>query len=200
MDLNRLKELAGIQVLKENVIHLNKNDVPDFLRMDYTGSKFKLESTTNVTIPITAGMWDSGSRDVYFAVELDKKLIKEIKVDKNTIVNLSMNHAIIRRSIFQGKDIGIVIYIHPDNVSKLLPNTNNNVELSDNDKKILSIHKGIKSNYRLDIANRHGISAQEYENSKQKLISLKLLNNNGAITTYGKNMVETFPSNIKKIY
>ena len=45
-------------------IHLEPSQVPAALRGAYDGRKFKAVVCESVEIPVTAGLWDGGSRDL----------------------------------------------------------------------------------------------------------------------------------------
>lgn len=180
--------------------YLNKDEIPAFLRRGYSGNKFRAESVTSLTIHADAGLWSGGSRDSYSAIELATG--NEIPLPHQSSapwdaarverkIDLRPGYAIIRASMFQGKDMGLIYYVHPDDIAKLLPK-DSGAELSQNEKKVLYIIKSRKSAYRADEYRRALIGSFELDAIKSRLISLDLLNKAGAITVKGRNAVEGF--------
>jgi hypothetical protein len=107
----------------------------------------------------------------------------------NRNVELRPGFAIVRSSVFCGKNLGLTYYVHPDDIVKLVPD-NSTVQLSDTEKCVLRIIQGYMSFARNDEYRRAGIEAGEVEAIKARLIGLGLLNKAGAITTKGKNACE----------
>jgi hypothetical protein len=110
-------------------------------------------------------------------------------------VALEAGRAIVCHKVFCGKDMGLTIYVHPSNLAKLLPKP---VELTGHEQTVLSYTASLKSsyggisNYRFHEAHqRTGIILAEWDAAKQSLISKRLLNKRGAITTQGRNALQT---------
>jgi hypothetical protein len=109
------------------------------------------------------------------------------------LFELPLGIIIVKHSIFMGKDSGITIFANESDLANMLPPK---VELSKDEKTVLkytasykSSYAGIK-NYRWHEANRDlGISLEEWEEAKEKLIEKKMLNKRGAITVSGRNAV-----------
>lgn len=180
--------------------YLNKNEIPDFMRRGYSGNSFRARPVLTVTIPSDAGLWSEGSRDSYSAIELTTG--KEIPLPNQSsapwdskrverTIELRPGYAIIRASIFCGKDMGLIYYVHPDDIAKLLPK-DSGAELSQIEKTVLYIIKSRKSVYRADEYRRAGINIGEIDAIKSRLIALDMLNKSGAITNKGRNAVEGF--------
>jgi hypothetical protein len=180
--------------------YLEKSQVPAFLRNGYSGSKFRAEAREIITIHSDAGLWSGGTRDHYSAVSLiDGKSLSLPgqssapwdKDRKETEIELRPGFAIIRHSMFCGKDMGLTFYVHPVDIAQLLM-CDDAEPLAEVEKTVLYIIKGTKSGYRADAYRRANISEGEAEAIKARLIKLELLNKSGAITIKGKNAVQGF--------
>ena len=180
------------------VYHLNRKDVPAYLLGHYEGNKLKAEPCTSVTIQSDAGIWSGGSRERYIAVELASgKMIAlpdqdSAPWDSNRTtreIPLKPGFAILRTSVFCGKNMGLTYFVHPDDIVKLVPD-NSSVALCDIEKRVLRIISGYKAFARNDEFRRAGIELGEADAIKARLISLGLLNKAGAITVKGKNACE----------
>lgn len=71
---------------------------------------------------------------------------------------LENNVAIVEHSIFQGKDIGLTIHVHPSNVTKLMPQESG---ISESDARILAIFSGLKSFARPEYLERANVKTEE---------------------------------------
>lgn len=76
------------------------------------------------------------------------------------------------------------VFLHPDNITKMLPPA---VALTPDEELVLVITGSLKSFARPDEARRCGIEAAQWEASKASLIAKGLLLKSGAITTEGRN-------------
>ena len=189
-------------------IHLEGRDILPALRGNYQGNKFRLEVCETVTIPADAGLWSGGSRDHWYAVEFstgremafpgqqfspwnDERKSRQVKLEPGFVV--------ICHTMFQGKDLGLHIYLHPDNASKLLPAAP--AALSELEQRVLNATARLKSSYggkdryQMDTdydrsMGRAVPSRQEWEATKSVLISMGLLDKRGAITVKGRNAVK----------
>lgn len=205
-----------------NTHHLTKDQVPANLKGGYSGNKFKVEICESITIPSTAGLWDGGSQDHYTFRDINtgdvlmpvlEKLQQSSpwnEARRDHSVTMEPGFVVIRRTIFQGKDLGLTIYCHPGAVDRLkLPAPS---ELSEHERIILIATRSYKSSYmgrdRYDMAtdemnSRNGFNAandtplkyenvptrEEWETAKASLIERKLLNRAGAITVAGRNAI-----------
>ena len=180
------------------VYHLAKNEVPEFLRGAYTGSKFRAEPVTSVTIRSDAGLWQGGSRDFYYAIDLQtgRKVALpgqdgapwDASRETRTI-DLRPGYVIVESSTFCGKHMGLVFFVHPDDIARLVPN-NSGAELSETEKRVLRIISGYKSFARNDEFRRAGIELGEADAIKARLVTLGLLTKANAITVKGLNACE----------
>jgi hypothetical protein len=177
-------------------MYLEKNQVPAHLRRHYTGNKFHAHAANSVTIPSDAGLWSGGSRTFYSAVELSSGRSMPIPDQhlapwddrQSKDVLLKPNFAIVKHVTFQGKDLGLTFYVHPSDIAALIPDNSKADDLSDIERYVLVVCRGIKSSYRADYYQRKGIISGELEAIKAKLIRLGYLNKAGAITVSGKNV------------
>ena len=198
----------------KNEVYLEPNQVPAAIRGAYSGKRFRAIVSEEVFIPADAGTWFEGSRTVYQAIDLETGETRPAcdtmsapwdASRKDQRINLKPGFAIIAHSIFCGKDMGLVIYVRPENAAAMLPAP---VELSPVEKLVLKYTKERKSSYmgrdRYDMAcedMRYGGSAikalgvetmpsrDEWNQAKAELIAAGFLNKAGAITTKGKNAI-----------
>lgn len=177
------------------MIYLEKKQVPAHLLAGYTGSKLKAEPCESVSIPFDAGLWDSGSRSHYSAIELATG--REIAIPgqssapwdetrRERKVTLQPGFAIVCHRMFCGTDMGLTFYVHPNDVAALLPATHTEA-LSPVELKYLAITRAYKSQFRAENRARAGISETEAEAIKAKLIRDGYLNKAGALTVQGRN-------------
>lgn len=175
--------------------YLTPDQVPEHLRAGYTGAKFKASVAESVTIPLDAGLWSDGSRDLYHVVRLaDGAEIDPFKQHlspwarvggKDQPVTLQPGFAVVLHSWFRGTDTGLTFYVHPSDAAKLLPAPA--PDLTATDANVLDIVGGIISRYRPDEARRRGISAADYAAALERLKGLGLLTKQGGITPAGRN-------------
>ena len=169
---------------------------------NYTGRKFHL--STNIPKELNS-YWDGGSKTDYIFYELATGKSYHVhsnhpffEHDKPRVLNSLPNGVIIvAHSIFCGKDSGITFYSNPQDLTPSLPQ---NIELTENEKIVLTFTASLKpcyagiSNYRFHQANkRKGISLEDWNNTKETLVNKGLLNKAGAITTKGRNAISSIP-------
>jgi hypothetical protein len=203
--------------MTSTAIYLDRNDVPQQLRAHYSGRKFRAYIVESVTVPADSGTWSGGSRSVYFGVRLDTgervKLSDTFSAPwdegrQDVTLELRPGVAVVEHSIFQGKDMGLEFYIHPESAAKLLPAPAGD-EPSPHEKIVLIATRSYKSSYngqdRYDMAKsdyepmwatddkplKYGPypTRDQWQSAKDSLIEKKLLNRAGAITTKGKNVI-----------
>jgi hypothetical protein len=188
-----------------NIIHLEPNMVPDHLKTidGYNGKKFKAVVCTEMTVPITAGLWQGGSREYFVAVDFDSGRIIEFPNQHNFIqgrsekqIELKPGFAVVEHVMSCGKDAGLTFYIHPDNASKMLPVP---VTLDDVETHVLHATARYKASYmgrdRYAMAfddwhDNNAPTRNDWDRAKTSLIEKGLLNKAGAITVTGKNHVK----------
>jgi hypothetical protein len=174
------------------MIHLDPNMVPAAMRGSYTGRKFKAEVCETVTIPITAGLWDGGSRELYSFIRLADGAQVEApgqhvapwdrSRNADRTVTIEPGYAVVKHAMFCGQDSGLTFYVHPDNAAKLLPAK---AELTEHEQTVLNIIGSYKSSYRGEYLARAGIG--NVDEIKASLISKGMLDSRGALTVAGKN-------------
>ena len=90
--------------------------VPATLRRGYDGKKFKAHVCEQMTIPMTAGLWDGGSRDKYSVIRsVDGAEISPISHNaapwnserRDVTVQLEPGIAVVEHSMFCGKDMDL---------------------------------------------------------------------------------------------
>jgi hypothetical protein len=198
-------------------VYLDKSQVPAQLRGAYSGTRFQVEVTDRVHIPITAGLWDGGSRDSYSAIRIadgagvpfpgqDAAPWDATRVARE--VALVPGICVVEHSIFCGKDMGLRFYLHPADAAPMLPPPAD--ALPAIEQLILDYTAGRKSSYmgrdRYDMACedlRHAIrypgsygaprmpevpTRAQWDSAKLALIAKGYLNKAGAITTAGRNL------------
>lgn len=185
-----------------NTTYLTKDQVPAHLRGAYSGNKFEAVVTASVVIPVDAGLWGGGSRETFSIIHLESGIDATVPgqdsfadhTRKERTVPLVPGIAVIRQSVFQGKDMGLRFYVHPDNAAKFLPAPA--AELSDHEREVLSATRNYKSSYggkdryemaKLDHRGQLFPTREAWNTAKASLIAKGLLNKAGAITVAGKN-------------
>lgn len=163
---------------------------------DYNGSKFAI---CDFTGPMRLDSnWEGGSRDYY--VVLDLATMRHAVIPENgtpfsnggkieRISELPLNWAVVEHTYFCGKDLGIRIYVRPENLAKWLPAPSATTELTRDQLIVLVATRSLKSFARFDEAHADtGISRLNYDQAKAELIAKGLLKSNGAITDEGRNI------------
>jgi hypothetical protein len=193
-------------------IYLEPAQVPTQWRGSYSGKSFKAVVTESMTIPSDAGLWAGGSRDVYRAMSLETgEQVRAADHDaapwdhsrRDQPVALRPGFAVVRHSIFCGKDMGLTFYIHPDNAAKLLSAPD--AELTELQQTVLDYTRSRKSSYngqdRYDMAKHDATFSSYYRTGEKKefatraqwdeakaaLFTMGLLDKRGAITVKGRN-------------
>ncbi len=178
-------------------IYLDQKDVPAHLRGTYRGKQFQAEVCETVTVPIDAGLWDSGSREKYHGVRLADGAMVELAHHstapwdpkrRENVVTLQPGIAVVRHSVFCGTDMGLTFYVHSADAAPLLPAP---VSLSISEKAVLNIIGRVSARHRLDAYLRFGITPAELATAVDALIEKRLVQRNGAITTAGRNACDT---------
>ncbi len=104
-------------------IKIKPSQVPVRLKGSFKGRRFSVVLTESVHIPMDAGLWSGGSRDVYRLGQGSAKLPSwqgsgpfGDSGRTNTRVELNPGDVVVRESCFQGKD-SMCFYTHPSNAS-----------------------------------------------------------------------------------
>ena len=165
----------------------------------YRGKKFKLVTTERLDV---RSYWDGGSRTVYVGVDLSTLAtvrapsshpVFDPAGQGSTTVSLPLGAVIVGHSIFCGKDMGLTVYVNPEQLatSNLIPKPK---EVSEDEGIVLKYTSAYKNTYggqtnlRFKEATRSTkITAERWEAAKVTLIERGLLRKNGSITPEGRN-------------
>jgi hypothetical protein len=179
--------------------YMAPKDVPTQLRGigGYIGQKYQVISATSVDI--SDNYWSDGTRSYWGVVNLvSGKTIElpeqnPLEASSTKRVTISPGVGVWKHTIFSGKDVGITLYLHPDNVSKLLP-ANANDGPTENEKLVLKYTQSLKNTYGgetnirfTEAQKNHNISKENWEVAKASCIKKGWLTKAGAITNDGKN-------------
>lgn len=177
------------------MIHLNPSDVPAHLRGGYTGHKFRVKVTEALTVPTYADQWNGGSRETYAMVDL---ATGEARPMCGGTFRLKPNTAVRQHTFFQGRDLGLTFFVHPENAPPALPAAE---ALTDHERIVLTATRSFKASY--NGKDRYALAAEDFRNrgrmptraqwdaARESLIGRKLLNARGAITNAGRNALES---------
>ena len=174
---------------------------------DYTGNKCKVTFETG---PINmSSYWDGGSRDYFAVVRLvDCKVVTipqqsayDRRINGLESFEIPAGFVVVERSIFCGKDLGLTIHARPDG-SQFLPAES--VQLSTIQAHVLIATKALKpsyagiSDYRAHrLMEKFGYSREDIFQAREELKRAGLLNKAGAITTAGRNAIESHPDRFR---
>jgi hypothetical protein len=181
-------------------IYLNSPETKRVAKLcfpDWNGNKIKLEVFRG---PFNlSSYWDGGSRSYYSLINLitgETAMVPEngslFSPNIGKLTNLPINCVLGEQTIFCGKDLGVTLYLNEENLTKMLPNSTEDLSL---DCQIVltatamlkSSYAGV-SNYRFVESRRNlEITAERWENAKSFLINNGYLNKAGAITDNGRN-------------
>lgn len=176
----------------QSPVYLEPSLVPQSMRLGYTGKAFKAIACLDMTIPCDAGLWSGGSREEYTVVRLaDGKTVSPVDHnaapwDKRSDLKVSITPGlmVVKHSMFCGKDTGLTFYIHPDNVTAMLPKP---IELNLEERQVLYVHACLQSFARKDELRYAKFDMGKYDSVRAGLVTKGLLKANGAITIAGKN-------------
>lgn len=167
----------------------------------YSGRKFTVEQFCG---PMRLdSCWEGGSRS-YFVV-LDLVSLRSRAIEENgtpfsnggkieRISELPLNCAVVEHSIFCGRDMGIRIYVRPENLSALLPAPS---EITRDQAIVLVCTSSYKSSYGgisdyrfHEGRSETGITREAWLQAKAECIAKGLLRSNGSITDAGRNAID----------
>ncbi len=173
-------------------------------KVGYSGRKVSIKAQESVTLSNT--YWSGGSRSTYYGLNLETLQTVDLPhfsppqfggPSQPLEIPLVENLMVIEHDMFQGKDMGLILYIHPVNAAPLLPKSS---ELTPEETIVLEYTARLKpsyngiSNLRFHTANQEkGITSEQWETAKTALIAKKLLNKAGAITPEGRNARQANP-------
>lgn len=176
------------------MIHVEKKDVPQVILNafpNYRGRKFRVDQGTKVRL--VDAYWSGGTKSDYVAVNLatgerfaaDRVIENPLRCSQTPEVEIPVGCVIVRHSRFCGKDMGLVIYVRPENVAGMLPEP---ADLSEDEKRVLYYTRAYKSSYNgITRQQQSGMPIDRWNAAKEKLIAGKYLNQRGAITPKGRN-------------
>ena len=188
-----------------NAVHVSPRDDALVSRLcalafpGWRGQKVQLRPVERVQLH---GMfWDGGSRSQYVAIDLETLRVCDIGAvaprSKNPpqfggpveapvipFSGANANLAVVEHVIFCGRDMGLRIYASPARLTPLLPAS---ADLSADERVVLDVTCGLKSSYRLEEAQRRGLTRARYDAAKATLIAGGYLNAAGAATNKGRN-------------
>lgn len=111
-------------------IEIKTKDLPVYLRFGSRKQKAFVVVTDKMTVPMTAGLWEGGSRSIYSMVKLSNGNIIPVPNQNSgpwdpnrndRTVAMDPGFAMVRESIFCGKESPLTFYIHEDDFSKFSP-------------------------------------------------------------------------------
>lgn len=192
-------------------IHTNAPEVQLLGRKafpSYSGKQFKVTAFTG---PMTLdSTWSGGSRDYWAIVQMNGAKRFQVPENGNPFLNggktfkcgrLPNGIALVRHTIFSGKDLGLEIYVNPENLNRLaLPQP---AEITLGQKIVLAYTRSRKSSYngrnRAEMAlDESGFPLDQWEEAKAECIAKGWLNKAGAITNEGRNVIQwTSPESLR---
>lgn len=161
-----------------------------------TNRNVAIEGATRIAMH--GSRWDGGYRNVYTAVCLQTFVAKRIPVDTfgSPEVDIPTDAAIVVFH-YQGIRDSVSIYVHPDNLTRMLPAGN---DVSNSEAIVLIWTAALKNTYagESDIRfkrakDSQGITREDWDSAMESLKARKLLNKAGAITNDGRNAVQGHP-------
>jgi hypothetical protein len=186
------------------MIYLEASQVPMHLRGSYTGRTFRAYVVTSVEMPADAGTWSEGSREMWCLRRLSDGQSVNItdtysapwsgqRSDRK--IAMVPGVVAVTHSISHGRDVGLTIYVHPDDATKLLPAP---VDLTDHERIVLRATRSYKASY--GGADRYTMAWRDAQGklfptkagwaiAKESLIAKGLLDKRGALTVAGRNAI-----------
>jgi hypothetical protein len=186
------------------VIHLEPSQVPMYLRGGYDGRTFKACVVESVEMPADAGTWSEGSREMWCLRRLSDGQTVNITDTQSApwsgqradrTIAMVPGVIAVTHSMSRGRDMGLTIYVHPDDAVKLLPAP---VDLTDHERIVLRATRAYKASY--GGADRYTMAWRDAQGklfptraawavAKNSLIEKGLLDKRGALTTAGRNAI-----------
>lgn len=166
---------------------------------NYAGKSFSVETFSPTRLD---SCWEGGSRDFYRFVNLATLQTVGVPENGTPFSNggqilkcdvLPFNVAMVRHTVFCGKDLGLTVHVGAENLGKYLPAP---VELTLAQRIVLVTTRERKSSYngqnRQQMAEADcGLPEPEWTKAKAELIAKGLLKANGSITDDGRNAAGT---------
>lgn len=180
-------------------LHLDRSMVPDVLRKDYAGTKFRVRVQSGVHINAGVMQWCGGSRSTFSLIELStgktRPIVDRRPYPENQIgmfeFEIPTGWVFCEHQTFCGRDHGLIFYVNPDNAAQLLPSADT---LDDDSLIVIGATCHLKNSYggRTDIrfaeaSERYGIDRDRWNKARGALISSGHLRKNGSVTPKGRN-------------
>lgn len=184
------------------VVHATRKDrgvaaVAD--AVGYRGRKLQVVPAESVDVTQDA-YWSGGTKSTYTWVRTsDLATLRtpsqhpafDAPVKNGQAMPIRPGLVCVEHVIFCGKDLGLRIYAHPDEVAKMLPTP---AELPEDEVTVLKFTSGLKNSYggKTNIRLRRarevtGITADRWNAASEALKGRGLLTKAGAITPAGRN-------------
>lgn len=159
---------------------------------DYSGRKFSVDAFHGPRRIIS--MWSGGSRDTYALVNILTLQTIPIGQGIGDLDELPAGAALVQHTIFNGRDLGCRVHVHPENLTPLLGTGEPSLPVLQMivlcaTRCYKPSYAGRKNNRWYEANNYTGISIEDYEAAKESLISSGHLNKAGAITNKGRNTI-----------
>lgn len=185
-------------------LHFNFND-NEFLNKvaraafpGYTGRKLRVQY--GVKSMNLYSEWSGGSKDTHVLVDLASMRTMQspattpFRPNDVPTVELFEGMVVVTHVRFCGKDLGLVV--HTCIEAPMLASGEDD-ELNEVDKRVIEVHNGLKSAYRMEEltyqpswSSKKALTKAQVEQSRTKLIELGYMSKNTALTTKGKNVAE----------
>jgi hypothetical protein len=174
-----------------NAIFVSRRDIPKLILEacpTYRGRSFRV--CPGVSVCLSNRNWGCGSKSEYMAVSLDDGRVQAAPSTSpstpDQTVEIPPRVVVVERTFYCGEDMGVTIYVRPEDYQGLLPEP---VELSETEQAVLRITWSYKAAYRGEARYEAGITPDIWEQTKTKLHSRGLMDKRGALTQAGKNAV-----------
>ena len=153
-------------------IEVSRGAIPDVILAafpDYRGRTFHVEPTERVTFHDL--FWGGGSRNQYAAVHLATGRVQYLapgvspwgaRVAEGTTTEIPQGFVVVEHAIFMGKDMGLRIYVRPQDVAPLLPAASGRA-LTPREASILRAFQGLTSAGRKYEFVRMGVTPAELD-------------------------------------
>jgi hypothetical protein len=178
-------------------IYVDRRDIPGALLGAYNGRKIRVVASNTIP-PIHSQGWDGdGSRDSYARVNLATgartRVTRSCVSTTTGKISSVPGYVIVRHCIYRGQDVGLYLYIHPDNLPDLNVTQEDPTHLSPLQEMILYASCAYKPRYlgkdRFDMVQSDfpQVTRADWDAAKADLQTLGLLTHNGAVTIKGRN-------------
>ena len=187
-------------------IHVDRKDdqfIDRLCRMAFPNHTKKTATLCPTESLTLHGMyWDGGSKSDYVAIDFDTMQIVDLSGQPGwsnppqfggpanppviLLTGANENIVIVESTVFCGNIMPLRLHANPSRLTPFLPKQN---DLTEDERAVLSVTRGLKSFARMDEWKRMGLTEARINAAKESLIAKGLLNKRGAITTAGKNAI-----------